>query len=648
MGQFINDEFLHILFDKSPDGVMIDDGTGRYIEVNTTLCEWLGYTRDEFINLKLEDLIDLESLQQIPLKWEEMKEGKTIAAERQLKLKNGSFLPVELTARSLPDGHYLIHVRDITSRKHSEARLKEEHDNLRAVMASTPVGLIVLDEDKRIVDANPEACRLFHQKIEALTDRYCGDFIGCINRTKDERGCGFASHCKVCNLMISIEKVLNENEGLHDHETEIIIESEIGNDISWLRFSMEPVFLNGHRHVVLALHDITHRMLAEQALIESEKLYDSFINKHTDIIFVKDDKLNYIVVNDAATSFFGKEKEEILHKTDFDLLEHDFALLCNNSDQLVLKSNSQVVVEEKILDRIFETTKFPLLLVGNKLGIGGIIRDITERTKAEEQVKKLNAELDQRVIERTDQLQEATKEMEAFAYSIAHDLRAPLRAIDGYTQIIKEDYEAALDDEGRRVLSIIRSSAQRMGQLIDDLLALSRLSRKELRFTEIDMEALFLSVYQELASPLLLNKIDLHLGTLSHANGDPTLIKQVLTNLISNALKFSSHQERISLSFSSTREADRVVFCIKDNGAGFDMNYVSKLFNVFQRLHSTSEFEGTGIGLAIVHRIISRHGGEVWAEGSVNKGASFYFTLHGKGILPGTKKKGKQDHSKIA
>jgi light-regulated signal transduction histidine kinase (bacteriophytochrome) len=205
-----------------------------------------------------------------------------------------------------------------------------------------------------------------------------------------------------------------------------------------------------------------------------------------------------------------------------------------------------------------------------------------------------------------------------------------LRAIDGFTEILLREYGTKLDDEGKRICSIITGNAQKMGQLIDELLSLSRLGRAGIHSSPIDMKAMVNSVYLEVTTPEMRQWIDFHLGDMHNASGDPLLIRQVWMNLISNAIKFSSRRKNLVLSIISRKEDDYVVYCVKDNGAGFNMKYRDKLFNVFQRLHSEREFEGTGVGLAIVKRIVQKHGGRVWAEGEVDKGATFCFTLPDK------------------
>jgi PAS domain S-box-containing protein len=245
---------------------------------------------------------------------------------------------------------------------------------------------------------------------------------------------------------------------------------------------------------------------------------------------------------------------------------------------------------------------------GNVLGVFAAARDITQSKNTEEQLRQVN------------------KELEGFSYSVSHDLRAPLRAINGYAKILQEDYASKMDVDGIGALNAILNNSKKMGELIDDLLAFSRLGKKEVTIAEINMSSLVSSVRDEVMYGNS-KEIGFKIDDLIPANGQQVLIKQIWVNLISNSIKFSEHNPNISIQIGSFYKDNLVVYYVKDNGIGFDMQYYDKLFGVFQRLHSQQEFEGTGIGLAIVQKIVTRHNGTVWAESKVNEGACFYFSL---------------------
>jgi signal transduction histidine kinase/DNA-binding response OmpR family regulator len=273
------------------------------------------------------------------------------------------------------------------------------------------------------------------------------------------------------------------------------------------------------------------------------------------------------------------------------------------------------------------TTAQPVYEEGQIVRLVGNLMDITERKRAEEEIRQLNQELEQRVLDRTAQLEAANQDLEAFAYSISHDLRAPLRHIDGFLELLRKKIAPTLDEQGQHYMGAIAESAKRMELLIDDLLSFSRMGRHELFKEPVDLTALAQEVIQDFEQEARGRNIYWRAAELPVVSGDRALLRMVLVNLLSNALKFTQPRDQAEIEIGFTRGNSETVFFVRDNGVGFDMQYVDRLFGVFQRLHHADEFEGTGIGLANVRRIIQRHGGRTWAEGEVDRGATFYFSL---------------------
>jgi len=372
---------------------------------------------------------------------------------------------------------------------------------------------------------------------------------------------------------------------------------------------------------------------SEEALRQSEERYRGIIESQQDLIVRTDPAGRYTFVNDAYCRIFGVKREDIIGNGTF----HSFA----HSDDISATFEAMKALERPPYRVSVEQRTYAVdgerwiawegYAIRNSRGtlveIQASGRDITERKQAEEEVRKLNAELEQRVIARTAELIFANEELESFSYSVSHDLKAPLRAIEGYSRMIVKRCGSTFDEDVTRMFNVIRSSAAKMNLLIDDLLSFSRVVRNSMSPSEIEMDKLANEVWDDIRTGNQEREIELKITKLLPGFGDRTLIRQVLFNLISNSVKFTKNRKPGIIEVSSYSDNGNVVYCIKDNGVGFDMAYYDKLFGVFQRLHAHEEYEGTGVGLAIVQRIIHRNGGRVWAEGEVDKGATFFFAL---------------------
>jgi PAS domain S-box-containing protein len=385
--------------------------------------------------------------------------------------------------------------------------------------------------------------------------------------------------------------------------------------------------------IVGTILDITERKLAEDALRISEDKF-KYIFDHSPIGKSVTKPNGEISVNKAFCEITGYPPEELKNMKWQDISHpDDIEMTQSKMNSLVSGERDSVRFEKRYIHKngnIVWTDVASALRRdhnGNPLYFLTAIIDINDRKNAEETIHRLNEELELKVIQRTELLEAANKELEAFSYSVSHDLRAPLRSVHGFTKILLEDYESKLDNEGKRICGIISSSATRMGELIDDLLSFSRIGRSRLNPSVIDMKKMAKIVYEGITSPAERKRIKLTIGNLPKAFGDVILLGQVWTNLISNAVKYTSKKDISEIKIDSEADDEMITYYIKDNGVGFDNQYANKLFGVFQRLHSETEFEGNGVGLAIVQRIVLKHSGKVWADGDIGKGATFYFSL---------------------
>jgi PAS domain S-box-containing protein len=394
------------------------------------------------------------------------------------------------------------------------------------------------------------------------------------------------------------------------------------------------VYLDGmSRFLDYAMYSIAEAYFQEKNNIikANEELFRAIFENSADNITLIDNHAIIKMINKVAAGFV---KEDLIGKSILDIQSKENVAAVSEALHVVFEHKAStefdLLLEEKEGEgmKYYSSSISPIFNDSDEVSMAVIIsRDVSIQRLAHIQVRELNANLEKKVNERTEELRSSNKELEAFCYSISHDLRGPLRAINGFAEILLEDYSDNLSDEAKDSMNEIILNANKMGQLIDNLLEFSRLGKQEVMKNNIDMNGLVESIIAELNPQGKDNKVEFNVGVLEKVKGDRNMLKQVMINLISNAIKYSHKKKTPSIEVGFYKENENNIYYVKDNGAGFDMAYYNKLFNVFQRLHSAYEFEGTGVGLAIVHRIILKHGGRVWAEGKVGEGATFYISL---------------------
>lgn len=378
-----------------------------------------------------------------------------------------------------------------------------------------------------------------------------------------------------------------------------------------------------------AMYGIAEAYFQEKNMIilENEERFRTIFENSADHIILLDSNGTIEMINHVVK---GRVKEEILGKCIYDLQQPQNENMVRNAIDKVFSEKIPVTYEtDSEIDgekKYFASTASPVFNKERTVRAAVVIaRDITHKKLSEAKVHELNATLEMKVLARTEELKRINQELESFSYSISHDLRGPLRAISGFTQILAEEIPSDLNDDAKDAMEEIISNAARMGRLIDDLLEFSRLGKQQLSKVNVNMDELVGSVIADLKKTIIGPEVKIKVNQLGIIQGDYGMLKQVVINLISNAIKYSGRKSVQEIEIGSSTNGS--AFYIKDNGAGFDMAYYDKLFGVFQRLHRNDEFEGTGVGLAIAQRIITRHGGKIWAEGKVNQGATFSFSL---------------------
>jgi PAS domain S-box-containing protein len=535
---------------------------------------------------------------------------------------------------------YVSVAKDITDRKRVEARLKESEQMFSKLFYKSPVMKAISDmATGKFLEANDAFANFLGKPVDEILGKTASDLGVIIAPEERER---------------SIKKQ-QVNSQVRDLEMQI----KIRDEIRWISINSDKVNLGGKDCFLSAITDITYRKEVQttltqlnveleervaqrsKELVKSEAFNRGVINALSAHVAVIDESGKIVSTNENWIQF-GKENgatalERIgVGANYYDVCQRSILAGDTIAQDALLGIKSTMSGKKKSFEMEYPCHRpdrerwFNMRVNRFKQDQAMVVithTDITERKKVEAEIRMLNETLEKKVEERTEKWQNANKELEAFSYSVSHDLRSPLRSIDGYARILEEDYKDKLDEEGKRVVDTITRNANRMGRLIDDMLNLSKLGRLTISPSLISMNDVVEKTIAELQEADARFKVQFILGDLAPARADLDMIIQVWTNYIGNAIKYSSKKQSPVVEIGSKQSVEEITYFIKDNGSGFDNQYIHKLFGVFQRLHRQNEFEGTGVGLAIVKRIIEKHNGRVWAEGVPDQGATFYFTI---------------------
>ncbi|RMF07662.1 MAG: PAS domain S-box protein, partial [Candidatus Neomarinimicrobiota bacterium] len=569
------------LFRTTSDGYILADDQGWIVDVNPAYCQMIGYSRAELTQMNINQLEGKLTQEQIDARIEQMVRDQRAHFTTRHRTKTGKMidLDVSVTVLSSPGGPLVAaFVRDITERLQLEKALRRNIRSLETTL--NQLQLLIASSSVLFSATLDDMAQAVMQSLDAL---FRLDF-GALLLLNPER-----------TRLTPLAAVSRPARG-----------QPLQDDRKWLR----PKRLTPQRGIIgwVATHgesvrsgDVTRddRFLAVREGIGSELC----------VPLKTPDELKGVLA-------IGSRKKRAFTRRDQDILEalaNQLALAVQNRTTLDQLEELNRYLEQRIEERTEELHRKNLDLLQTQEALVDMVKQLNQSSR------KLEASL--------KRLQAANQELEAFSYSVSHDLRAPLRAITGFARILEEDYRDQLDAEGLRLLEVIQSSADQMGQLIDDLLTLSRLGRKHLEIVRVPCAELVQACIEEVSRDFPDLKVEWKIGRLPTVVGDRNLLKQVWLNLLHNAVKFSSKSDHPKVQVRVREEEVRYVFTIRDWGAGFDPRYADKLFQVFQRLHSSQDFPGTGVGLSIVKQILLRHGGEIWAKSKPNQGAAFTFTL---------------------
>ena len=610
---------LRSIVDSSRDAIGVAKA-GRHVLVNPAYRAVFGYEHeDELLGASILDVVassERQRISQIMMMRERGESAPVQYTTRGLR-RDGTEFDLEVTASTytLKGEQYVQAImRDISIQKAAQDALRASEERYRLLFSRMLEGFalheVVCDEsgapvDYRFLEVNPAFERLTGLRAVDIVGKTVREAMPNIERFWIE------TYARVA---------LTDKPEHFEHHSQALD-----------RYYEVTAFCPSPGQFATVFEDVSERTRARLSLQESEARYRGLVEYSPDCIFIQSEG-NFAYINPAGLLLFGvTSADEIVGTPVVDWVHPDDRARARERIRALREDHVAVPMAEmrfvrrdgNVVDA--ETVGSPFTY-HDKPSAQVIARDITQRKQAEDQVRRLNAELEQRVSERTAELQSANRELEAFSYSVSHDLRAPLRSMDGFSRILVEEFGDRLGADATHYLEVIRKSAVQMGQLIDDLLAFSRLSRQPLNKGRVSMDELARQALASMDHEQSGRQVEIAIGLLPEAHGDRSLLLQVWTNLLSNALKFTRYQTAARIEIGSAVGSNgETLYFVKDNGAGFDMRYADKLFGVFQRLHPASEYEGTGVGLAIVKRIVQRHGGQVWGEGQPGTGATFYF-----------------------
>lgn len=618
------------ILETSHDAIVGLDHRGVVREWNSAAERIFGYRRDEALGNRLDALIVPAAGAPgfLPGLADQLATGAASLVGRTIEViarrANGDVFPVELALTQIAVADppfYTAFMRDITDRKHAEEALRRSEARKSAILESALDAIVTFDPSGKIIEWNPAAGQIFGYSRELALGRGFTELMApAANEELTRKG---------------LARYLQTGRGrLLGQRMELMAKRANGAEFP-IELTITHITAGEQTVFTSFIRDITERRRTEEALRKSEERFRLLVEGVEDYaIFMLDTHGRVTTWNAGAERIHGYRAQEIIGRRfhrfytaeDTERKKPDQALAVATSEgrfqdeHALVRKNGAPFWASFVITALRDEN-------GKLTGFSTIARDVTTRKNAEDEIRRLNAALERQVQERTAELQAAYAEMEAFSYSISHDLRAPLIHIAGFVEMLKSDLGPKLDDRSRRHLETICNSTEHMGRMIADLLALSRLGRAEMHLIPLQLSELVHDVQRELAPEWENRNLAWLVQDLPEVTADPILLRQVLVILLSNAVKFTRRRPdaRVEIGAQATDEED--IIYVRDNGVGFDMKYAGKLFGVFQRLHSSADFEGSGIGLAKARRIIQRHGGRTWAESAPDQGATFYFSL---------------------